>query len=218
MQIQFSIPQSAIKAVAYAMAVKDIRYYLNGMLMQHNGQETRLIATDGHRLHACIIKHKDAELLPEVIEAIMPDSLVKTILKAKPGRYGSKEITITIDGTRIQADLFDGTSASATAIDGKFPDYHRVIPSEFSGVPAQYNPEYLVDAELGAQAWYGNSKVAYCFSHNGDSAGGIALDGFVAIVMPRRADATLSAPDAAFKLYPAKAEPQAIAEEQQSCK
>lgn len=218
MQIQFVIPQHAIKAVAYAMAVKDIRYYLNGMLIQHNGQETRLIAIDGHRLHACIVKHKGAELLPEVIEAIMPDSLVKTILKAKPGRYGSKEIAFTIDGTRIQADLFDGTSASATAIAGEFPDYHRVIPTEFSGVVAQYNPEYLLDAELGAQAWLESGKATPCFCHNGNSAGGIALDGFVAIVMPRRADATLSAPDPAFKLYPAKAEPQAIAEEQQSCK
>ena len=218
MKAQFSIPQSAIKAVAYAMAVKDIRYCLNGMLMQHNGQETRLVATDGSRLHACIVKHKDAELLPEVIEAIIPDSLVKTILKAKPGRYGYKEIAFTIDGTRIQADLFDGTSASATAIDGKFPDYHRVIPTEFSGLVAQYNPEYLLDAELGAQAWLESGKGTPCFCHNGDFAGGIALDGFVAIVMPRRADATLNAPDAAFKLYPAKAEPQAIAEEQQSCK
>ena len=218
MQAQFSIPQHAIKAVAYAMAVKDIRYYLNGMLIQHNGQETRLIATDGHRLHACIIKHKDAELLPEVVEAIIPASLLKPILKAKPGRYGSKKIAFTIDGTRIKADLFDGTSASATAIDGKFPDYHRVIPTEFSGVVAQYNPEYLLDAELGAQAWLESGKATPCFCHNGDSAGGIALDGFVAIVMPRRADATLNAPDAAFKLYPAKAEPQAIAEEQQSCK
>ena len=217
MQIQFSIPQSAIKAVAYAMGVKDIRYYLNGMLMQHNGQETRLVATDGSRLHACIVKHKDAELLPEVIEAIIPDSLVKTILKAKARCRGTWGIQITIDGTRIQADLFDGTSASATAIDGKFPDYQRVIPTEFSGVVAQYNPEYLVDAELGAQAWLESGKATPCFCHNGDSAGGIALDGFVAIVMPRRADATLSAPDAAFKLYPAKAEPQAIAEEQQSC-
>ena len=218
MQAQFSIPQHAIKSVAYAMAVKDIRYYLNGMLIQHNGQETRLIATDGHRLHACIIKHKDAELLPEVVEAIIPASLVKIILKAKPVRYGSKEIAFTIDGTRIQADLFDGTSASATAIDGKFPDYHRVIPSEFSGVAAQYNPKYLIDAELGARAWLERVNATPCFFHNGDSAGGIAIDGFVAIVMPRRADATLSAPDAAFKLYPAKAEPQAIAEEKQSCK
>ncbi len=218
MQAQFAIPQHAIKAVAYAMAVKDIRYYLNGMLIQHNGQETRLIATDGHRLHACIVRHKDAELLPEVVEAIIPASLVKTILKAKPGRYGSKEIAFTIDGTRIQADLFDCVSASATAIDGKFPDYHRVIPTEFSGVVAQYNPEYLLDAELGARDWYNSSKATFAFSHNGDSAGGIALDGFIAIVMPRCADAALNAPDAAFKLYPAKAEPQAIAEEQQSCK
>lgn len=218
MQIQFSIQQSAIKAVAYAMAVKDVQHYLNGMMMQHNGRETRLIATDGHRLHACIIKHKGAELLPEVIEAIMPDSLVETILKAKPTHHGPEEITVTIDGTRIQVDLFDGTSSVATAIDGKFPDYSRAIPSEFSGVPAQYNPEYLVDAELGARAWYNSNKATFAFNHNGDSAGGIALDSFVAIVMPRRGDATLNAPDAAFKLYPAKAEPQAIAEEQQSCK
>lgn len=43
MKTVITISQNAIQAVAYAMAVKDIRYYLNGMLLQHNGQETRLV-------------------------------------------------------------------------------------------------------------------------------------------------------------------------------
>lgn len=48
------IPQHAIHAVSFAMGNKDIRYYLNGMLIEHNGAETRMIATNGHRLHAAL--------------------------------------------------------------------------------------------------------------------------------------------------------------------
>ena len=209
MKTVITVPQSAIKAVSYAMAVKDIRYYLNGMLLQHNGQETRLIATDGHRLHAGIVKHKGGELLPEIVQAIIPDALVKTMLKAKAkaSKHVTKEIVITIEGDNINADLFDGTSVSAKAIDGKFPDYSRVIPDKFSGEAAQFNPTYLADAEAGAQAWGDMKNIKPTFNHNGTSSGFLAIDGFVAVVMTCRANSGMSAPDPAFRQEMAVAAP-----------
>jgi len=195
-----TIPQNAVRAVAYAMAVKDIRYYLCGMLVETNGIETRLVCTDGHRLNACILPKSGEALLDEVMEFIIPDSMVKAMLKAKSGIRGvSPEFVVEFDGVFITVAMPDGSTLRAKAIDGKFPDYNRVIPTEFSGECAQYNPAYLLDAELAAQAWLGSKTASPCFCHNGDSSGGIALDGFVAIVMPRRGDSTLNAPDAAFR-------------------
>lgn len=210
MKTVITVPQSAIKAVSFSMAVKDIRYYLNGMLLQHNGQETRLVATDGHRLHAGIVKHKGGKLLPSIVQAIIPDALVKTMLKAKAGKYVPKEIIITIEGDNIKADLFDDTSASAKAIDGKFPDYSRVIPEKASGDAAQFNPAYLADAEAGAQAWVDMKNFNPTFNHNGDSSGFLAVDGFVAVVMPRRANGGMDAPDPEFRREMAVAAPVAV--------
>lgn len=195
-----TIPQNAVRAVAYAMAVKDIRYYLNGINVETNGIETRLICCDGYRLNACILPKSGETLLDEVMEFIIPNSMVKTMLKAKSGSRGaSPEFTVEFDGVFITVAMPDGSILRGGAIDGKYPDYMRVIPTEFSGECAQFNPAYLLDAELAAQAWLGSKNASPCFCHNGDSAGGIALSGFVAIVMPRRGDGTLNAPDAAFR-------------------
>ena len=203
------IPQNAVRAVAYAMAVKDIRYYLNGMLVEHNGIETRLVCTDGYRLHACIVNHKDGELLPAVVSFIVPDTMVKAMCKEKPAyRKQAVAFDIAVEGANLSITMPDGTETHCKPIDGTFSDYRRAIPAEFSGECAQYNPSYTADAEAGAVAWGCRYP---CFCHNGDSAGGIALDGFVAVVMPRRADATLDAPDAAFRAAMAVAQPEEIA-------
>lgn len=198
--MQITIQQNELKAVSYAMAVKDIRHYLNGMKVETNGIETRLICCDGHRLNACILPKSGEELLDNVLEFIVPSSLVKAMLKAKSSSRSYKPVFgIEFDGEFITVAMPDGSSLRDKAIDGKFPDYIRVIPVEFSGEAAQYNPEYLLDADLAARAWLNHKTATPAFSHNGDSSGGIAIDGFVAIVMPRRVETTLNAPDAAFR-------------------
>jgi DNA polymerase-3 subunit beta len=186
--MQVTIPQSTIKAVAYAMAANDIRYYLNGMLLQHNGEETRLVATDGSRLNAARIEHKDG-ILCDPIEVIIPDMLIKVICKAKAPRHDkSRMITLTIDGDKVSSAMPDGTESVAKAIDGRFPDYSRVIPESFSGESAQYNPKYMMDAVDSIRTYWGNNGATPGFCYNGTNAGGISVDGFVAIAMPWRAD------------------------------
>lgn len=186
--MQVTIAQSNINAVAYAMAKADIRYYLCGMLLQHNGEETRLVATDGHRLHAVRIEHKDG-LTIDPVEVIIPDTLIRTICKAKASRNNKlPTVTITVDGNRISVLLPDGTESVATAIDGKFPDYSRVIPDSFNGECAQYNPEYVSDCYSAVRDYFRTKNAYAYFNHNGDGVGGIAVDGFMAIVMPWRAD------------------------------
>jgi hypothetical protein len=120
--------------------------------------------------------------------------LVETIIKAKGQRKAAADITLTIDGpagaVKIAALLPDGTEAVAAAVDGKYPDYRRTLPTGFSGEAASYNPDYLVDAHAGLLAWLQlgrGSTHGYGFRQNGSNGvGGYALPGFVALVMPQR--------------------------------
>ncbi|MBP6562568.1 MAG: DNA polymerase III subunit beta [Neisseriaceae bacterium] len=122
----FSLPQDAFKQmlsqVQYSMAVQDIRYYLNGLLMQTEGDQLRLVATDGHRLAyvSCTI---DAQL-PKA-EVILPRKTVIELFKL----LNQPEEPLTIELLTNQVRLRCGdTVIVSKIIDGKFPDFNRVIP------------------------------------------------------------------------------------------
>lgn len=211
-----TIQQSAIRAVSFAMAKKDIRYYLNGMLLEHNGAETRLVATDGHRLNACLIEHDDA-LITNPVKIILPASFVDTICKAKGDkRAKTSDIVISFDDTnpiKVSAALPDGTETVGTLVDGRYPDYTRVIPDSFSGETAHYQPSYMLDADLSMLAWFnlGKGKFhGYGFGYNGTNAAGYSVPGFVCVIMPMRADMCKST-DTRFKTEIAKPEAQEAA-------
>lgn len=123
---RFTLPQKKLKhllaLVQYAMAQQDIRYYLNGLLLVTRDNELRVVTTDGHRLAYA------AETLTETpapIEVILPR---KTILELSRQLTDSDEpIEITL--TPNQAHFaFNNIEFVSKLVDGKFPDYERVIP------------------------------------------------------------------------------------------
>ncbi len=195
--MKFTVQQKNLKAVALAMATTDIRYYLNGVKLEFNGQEARLIATDGHRLHM-VIEDRGGEL-NEPVSFIVPADMVKACCKAKaPKGRQIVEIEFSIDGQRIEAALPDGSTISNTALDGRFPDYCRVIPGEssYECSPSFYNPDYIVDAVQGLREYLEIGKKSFPavgFAQRGSASGVLSVPGFTAIVMPMRADATRSA-------------------------
>jgi len=120
------LPQKTLKRllqlVQFAMASQDIRYYLNGMLLVLGGKQLRVVATDGHRL-----SYAETELETEVEarEVIIPRKTVVELSKllndvddAVALRIGANQVTITLPGTELVTKV----------VDGKFPDYQRVIP------------------------------------------------------------------------------------------
>lgn len=177
------IKQHILKSVSYAMAKNEIRYYLDGVLIEHNGAETRLVATDGHRLHAALIEHP-AGVLVDPVTAIMPRDFVLALCKVKGRKGVSPEIFLTIDGAKLEAALPDGTAISSPAIDGRFPDYPKTIPESFSGEVGAYRPDYILDAHKGVADFFGIKDHSMPFVQNGKGAGGISIPGFVAIAMP----------------------------------
>ena len=192
----FTIKQKDLKAVAHAMATKDIRYYLNGVLVEHNGSETRLAATDGHRLH--VVLEELTGLMIEPVSAIIPRDFVVAMLKIKPVARGvDVEIVLSTYNGKIEARFQNQTSMVTQAIDGKFPDYCRVIPSmALTGQAANYNNQYLLDADKGLCDYLELSSTkthGIGFGQNGNGSGVLSVPGFTAVVMPMRTDPCTSA-------------------------
>ena len=125
--IKIQIEQGKLKKllgmVQYAMAQQDIRYYLNGVLLVIDGNYLKLIATDGHRL-AYIITKLDQEYPKR--EIILPRKTVNELIKL----LAETEEKITFELAENQVRMtFSDLILISKVIDGKFPDYERVIPN-----------------------------------------------------------------------------------------
>lgn len=125
--LSFSLPQGQVKhllaSVQYAMALQDIRYYLNGMLLSVHGNRLTVAATDGHRLAV------DARDLPETVsqgvDVILPRKTVLELLKLLGDDEEPLEIQINQSQVVFRRPNFELRSK---VVDGKFPDWQRVIP------------------------------------------------------------------------------------------
>lgn len=115
--------KSLIERTQFAMAQQDVRYYLNGTLLEVNSKRVRCVATDGHRL-ALSELGKDTGI-KEQTQIIVPR---KAILELQRLLDASDEtVTLRLGTGQIQVDL-DVVRLTSKLIDGRFPDYERVIP------------------------------------------------------------------------------------------
>jgi DNA polymerase-3 subunit beta len=106
----------------FSMAQQDVRYYLNGLLLETEGKTLRGVATDGHRLALAELGLETATARPE--QVIVPRKGVLELNRLLPGE-GSVKVTLGASHVRAQ---FDGLRLTSKLIDGRFPDYGRVIP------------------------------------------------------------------------------------------
>jgi DNA polymerase-3 subunit beta len=124
---RFSVPQRALRKhlslVQYAMAQQDIRYYLNGLLLVVGARELKLVATDGHRLAYAAMK-LEAELPAQ--EVIVPRKTVTELGKLLAD--SDDPVNVEISATQA-AFSFGSIELVSKLVDGKFPDYTRVIPT-----------------------------------------------------------------------------------------
>ena len=124
---KFSVPQKTLKTllgqVSFAMAVHDIRYYLNGILFVAEGKKLSLVATDGHRL-AFASATLDEEV-PSKQEVILPRKTVLELQRLLSDAEGAIDMQFANNQARFS---FDGMEFVTKLVEGKFPDYNRVIP------------------------------------------------------------------------------------------
>ena len=122
----FSVPQKTLKdllaQVSFAMAVHDIRYYLNGILFVAEGKQLSLVATDGHRL-AFASATLDVEVPRQ--EVILPRKTVLELQRLLSDAEGAIEMQFASNQAKFS---FGGMEFVTKLVEGKFPDYNRVIP------------------------------------------------------------------------------------------
>ncbi len=123
----FTVQQKQLKrlidAVSFSMAQQDVRYYLNGMLLEVSAGYVRSVATDGHRLALCTLNVPvDAS---NVRQSILPRKGVLELMRFLDDNEAPVAVTIGNNHLRAQTDEFTFTTK---LVDGKFPDYDRVLP------------------------------------------------------------------------------------------
>lgn len=134
----FSVPQKTLKGlidqVHFAMAVHDIRYYLNGILFVAEGKTLTLVATDGSRL-ALAQAQLEADIPKQ--EVILPRKTVLELMRLLKdgGKDGSGEDVIEMRFAGNQAKFsFSGMEFVTKLVEGKYPDYNRVIPKNHKNI------------------------------------------------------------------------------------
>ena len=124
--LEQKVLKNMLQKVQFAMAQQDIRYYLNGLLLVLDGDTMRLVATDGHRLSHAATQLK---INAGSREVILPRKTVLELVKL----LGDGDATVELGITDTQITIkFGNVTLVSKLVDGKFPDYKRVIPTELT--------------------------------------------------------------------------------------
>ncbi len=127
--MEFQLPQRELKRILdktqFSMAQQDVRYYLNGLMLEMGAKQLRSVATDGHRLAVC-----DAELGIDGADGqqvIVPRKGIQELNRLLEDNDDPVSVQIGSNHLRVQLKQLRFTSK---LIDGRFPDYDRVLPKD----------------------------------------------------------------------------------------
>lgn len=133
---------SCIKNTAFSMAQQDVRFYLNGMLLEIGADRLSCVATDGHRL---AYAQCDTDAEPETpVRAIIPRKSIGELQRLLGSVDATEPVTLLVTAQHLQVQV-GGVRLSTKLIDGRFPDYNRVIPIDG-------NKELLIDCQTLKQS------------------------------------------------------------------
>jgi len=178
-----------IKSLIPCSAKKDVRYYLQGALLEvcSNG-DVHLVSTDGHILFAGLIAAPNVQWTEEPKtgpwQMIIPRDTLELAAKSKKPTV---ELKAMPDGAYMLGDHY------FKPVDGRFPDWRRVSVKIDAALiePGHYDPALLVRANDALKIWFGGgSKYASHLSQYGTSSAIMTGDNMTAfcIVMPWRAN------------------------------
>ena len=183
--------RNKLKAAARFMAVQDIRFYLNGVLIESNPMPTRVIATDGHTLFATRDDAKGDNAGAFV--GILPADTVKAILAWKAPHKSANDTPVVLttcdDPAGEHRAEWCGNVVIFRLVDGKFPDYARVVPATIDAGISFFQPEYLLRCAKAAQDLNTSAKGFFAFKCAQDGTGiAVFSPQSFAVIMPIKTD------------------------------
>lgn len=178
-----------VNALAKYIAPKsDTRFYLNGVLIEVTENGRFYAATDGHKL---VVIREAKQETDAIGQWILPRDVILGIKLQKAGRSVLETAEFNQENGKASI-TYCGTETRFGLVDGKFPDWRRVVPSKTSGEVAQFNPDYLVAIRDCAAATVGVGKnTGLSILHNGGNASLYQANSpdFIAVIMPLRINA-----------------------------
>jgi len=173
-----------MQALAKYIAPKnEIRFYLVGVLLEITDAGRFYVSTDGHKL---VVIREARQETDDNGQWIIPRDVILGIKLSKRPVINTAEF----NQENGKASLtYCGTETRFGLVDGKFPDWRRVVPTNVSGEVAQFNPDYLVAIRDCAVATVGVGKYSgLSLLHNGNSASLYQADShdFIGVIMPLR--------------------------------
>lgn len=126
-QRSFSLLQKQLRALinrtAFSMAQQDVRYYLNGLLLETSDKRLRAVATDGHRLALCDLEADMGDMPSQ--QVILPRKGVIELQRLLGDTDDEAKVELGTNHVRVQ---LSGIRFTSKLIDGRFPEYERVVP------------------------------------------------------------------------------------------
>ena len=186
-----NIYRNKLKAASRFMAVQDIRYYLNGLLIESNPMQSRIVATDGHTLFATRDDAKGDNV--GTFTGIIGSDTVKTILSWKATYKSANDTPVVIttpdDTAGEHRATWCGNVCVFRLIDGKFPDYARVVPAALDAGISFFQPEYLLRCTKAAIDLNTSAKGMFSFKCAQDGTGiAVFSPQSFAVLMPIKTD------------------------------
>ncbi len=121
--IQGTKLRELLDSTSFAMAQQDVRYYLNGMLFEVGADYLKVVATDGHRLAMETVGMSNS--IDETQQLILPRKGIMELARLLSDHDG--DISMTFGQNHLTVTIPEFTFTSKL-VDGKFPDYNRVLP------------------------------------------------------------------------------------------
>ena len=183
--IKTPLTRTHLLATLVTAGDRDIRPYLNGISVEIYPDRVFVVSTDGHRASAFRSDTCSGAVDATGVQLIIPRDLAKKI-----GKRGSEYVPLTFD-TESKLITLDDDDAIFTghAIDGKFPDWRRILPHVTSGESAQYQPGYITDWAKIAKILGMKFGTSVHVWHNGESSALVTIEShpeFRGVLMPFR--------------------------------
>lgn len=171
------IDVTTLKALLLFAGKKDVRFYINGIHFERSATGTVAVATNGHCLAVARLDRDPAEPGSFTVPREHLDNVAK-------GAKGGVDV-VQLDATQCTLNSSNGR-ITVPLLDGKFPDWRRVVTPQQTGEKSYYHPDYHAMVDKAGQLLR-PAKVGYLIQQNGNSVGYANLNDVIhAYVMPIR--------------------------------
>ena len=179
--MEITIETETLQAMLILAAKKDVRYYLQGVLLETGPKGARLVSTDGHLMGVYKIEGD----FP-VSSGILPADFITTVCK-----LAGKQSKVYLKVTPGDIPVYSTLGFSMPGIDAKYPDWQRMLPREtVSGIAGQFDPDLLVRFKKAGKL-FGRENPIVSIGYAGPGSAAlvdVGVDNFIGLVMPVRAD------------------------------